>query len=494
MNRMSKIAFGLSVAIAMAAGTVVDTADAAKREIAPHREHREQVDARPLAGAHTKQQAVTFFLADPELGVAGVYRANGKEVYFEARRGEDPVTGAPGDLGLRFVDAEGRTLALGGTVPDKRWVPQKSQFTAADAGADAQLLAGLGRALQSANLHAALGSEKSALAELALQTAGTPAARLPLHAPANTRKFAAANVGQVAAFYEGAARGLQVKRDRGGVLQANLGNGIVLQSTQKFVMEPDENGRMGRVDAYSMVKAGDGSVLSAEFGGDDVPTGWDTAVEKASTRDHVSLASDAGRAATALQALAYSGKAAKGVALSQRGEHESMQRLARSLTSSLLPERSDASTAASATTDFTTKAAGPYQTSIQVWRKPFVVIAEHSGTRVYKYRYATNGSRSYLGSVNYCNHGTCPGGTNMTAKCTYVGPRLSYLRMPSTNTDAGRHTCDTPYWAVGRTGHHNCHDDSSTQVRGVRGLSYSTTGGRCGSTAYSPWAPACDGS
>lgn len=478
MNHTSKIALGIPLAIGIASGTAVDTAEAARRGAA-------------LPG----QQNVTFFLADPELGVAGVYRTNGKEVYFEARRAEDAVTGAPGELSLRFVDAAGRTLALGGEPIEKRWVPKAGEFTAADAGADTQLLAGLGRALQSANLHGALAAEKSALADLALRTAGTPATRLPLRAAVNLRKSAAADVGQVAAFYERTARGLQVRRDRGGVLQASLGNGLVLQSTQNFVMEPDENGRMGRVDAYSMVKARDGSVLSAEFGGDDVPKGWDAAIGKVSQRDHAALATDFGRAATALQALAYSGKATRGIALSHQGEQDAMQRMARSLASSLLPERGDDTKAslATASTDFTASAAGNYSTTIQVWRKPFVVIAEHSGTRVYKYRYAANGSRSFLGSVNYCNHGTCPGGTNMTAKCTFVGPRLGYIRMPSTNTDAGRHTCDTPYWAVGRAGHHNCHDDSSTQVRAIRGLSYSTTGGRCGSASYSPWAPACDG-
>jgi hypothetical protein len=489
MNRMSKIALGLSLAIAMASGMTMDTAQAAKRGGAQHREQREMVDARPLAA--TKQQPVTFFVADPELGVAGMYQVDGKTVYFEARRAEDPATGALGDLGLRFVDAEGRTLALGGTAPDKRWVPKASQFTSADAGADAQLLSGLSKALQSANLHAALSAEKSALADLALQTAGTPAKSLPLRVAVNPRKSAAADVGQLASFYESSARGLQVKRGRGGALQASLGNGIVLESTQKFVMEPDENGRMGRIDAYSVVKSSDGYVLSAEFGGDNVPNGWDTAVQKVSSRSHVSLATDFGRAATALQALAYSGKLTKGVSLSNDNEQDAMRRHARSLTSDLLPQRVEASAAG---TEFSTKGAGGYSSTIQVWRKPFVVIAEHSGTRIYKYSYSSSLVRSSLGYVNYCNHGTCPGGTNMTWKCTYSGPRLSYLRMPSTNTDAGRHTCDTPYWAVARTGHHNCHDDSSTQVRAIRGLSYSVTGGRCGSFGFSAYAPACDGS
>jgi hypothetical protein len=488
MNHMSKIALGLTLAIGMASGIAVESAQAARGGAL----FSQQLESAPTGALSAKQQAVTFFLADPELGVAGVYRANGKAVYFEARRAEDVVTGAPGALSLRFVDAEGRTLALGGEPLEKRWVPKSSQFTAADAGADAQLLSGLSRALQSASLHAALSAEKSALADLALQTAGTPAKSLPLRVAVNARKSAAADLGQVASFYEGAARGLQVKRDRSGVLAANLGNGIVLQATQQYVMEPDQNGRMGRIDAYSMVKSRDGNVLMAEFGGDNVPKEWTAALEKGMTRDHMAVASETGRAATALQALAYSGKVAKGVSLSYQSEQGAMQRMARSMVSNLLPQRAEEANATSApgSSGFMTKAT-TYQTSIEVWRQPlWGIIAEHSGSRVNRY-WISNGIRYFGSATHFCNHGECPYGNGMTRKCTYTGPYLSYVRQPTMNWGGG--TCGTGYWAIGMKGHHNCHDDSATQVRAVRGLSYSPWGGRCDDWVGSIYAPWCDG-
>lgn len=476
MNCMSKIALSLSLAIGMASGMFMDTAHAA-----------------PGGVASTRQEALTFFLADPELGVAGVYRANGKEIYFEARRAKDPLTGGPGELGLRVVDAQGRTLALGGT-PETRWVPKNGEFTAADGGTDTQLLAGLSRALQSATLHAALSAEKSALADLAMQTGGTPAARLPVRAAVSSRRFAAAEIGQVASFYQGAARSVQVRRDASGALQASLGNGIVLQRTQQFVNEPDEAGRIGRVDAYSMVKASEGHVLIAEFGGDNVPDAWTADLDKAMPRDHTSLATDFGRAATALQALAYSSKVTKASTLSDPGERDALQRMAKSMVSNLLPERVDAAESAkmtASTSDYTIQAVY-YQTSIEVWKQQlWNTWAQHSGTRVNRY-WVSNGIRYFGSATHFCNHGACPYGSGMSRKCTYTGPYLTYIRQPTMNWGGG--TCGTAYWAVGRPGHHNCHDDSSVQVRAVKGWWYSPWGGRCDDGwSGSIYAPNCDG-
>lgn len=487
MNRMSKLVLSLSLAIGMASGVAVDTVHAAQAGGAGSL-HQAEDRSGTLA---PRQQAITFFLADPELGVAGVYRADGSEIYFEARRDEDALTGAPGALSLRFVDADGRTLALGGEPLDPRWVPGTREFTAAGAGADTRLLSGLSSALRSAHLHPVLSPEKSALVDLALQTAGVPATQLPVRAAVDSRLSVAAEVGQVASFYEEAGRALQVKRDRGNVLRADLGNGLVLQTTHQWVMEPDEYGRMGRIDAYSVVTARDGHVLSAEFGGDNVPAGWDAALDQVPTRDHVSLAADFGRAATALQALAYSGKASgsESPGVVHQAEHDAMQRMARSMVSSLLPERGPAPANAIAA-DVTISAAAPYQTMIEVHRKPFVVIAQHSGTRVVKYKWSGS-TRRLTGTVTYCNHGTCPFGSGMSRKCTYTSPRMSWYRVPARNNTG---TCATPYWATGRSGHHNCHDDSSVQVRAVRGLGYSVWSGRCGNIGFAAYAPACDGS
>ncbi len=66
MNRMGKIAGSIALAIGMAltATTVVAASDPGVKQ----------------------SPDIRFFLADPELGVAGVYGGNGAELYFEARR------------------------------------------------------------------------------------------------------------------------------------------------------------------------------------------------------------------------------------------------------------------------------------------------------------------------------------------------------------------------------------------------------------------------
>ena len=470
MNRIGSMAAGIALALGMAfAGPAM---------------------AGEAGSAGASEGNVKFFLADPELGLAGVYSVNGTELYFEARRALDAQTGAPGALSLRVIDGDARTLALGGAPYDKQWEPQKGEFTKLDGFAWSDLLSGLGGALEAANLHVSLSAEKSALADLALQASGTPAARYPLRADVDAARSTAADASQVADFYLRSAKGVELARERDGGLRANLGNGIVLQATQQFIAdEPDADGRMGRFDAYSMVMAADGYVLGAEIGGDLAPAAWSKAMESDTARDHHALATDFGHAATALNALAYAGKSTQGVSAGQQSEQAAMQRMAQNLVTNLLPER-----AARTDADVRAQAGGRYQTYIQVWRKPFVVIAEHSGTRVGKWRYNSNTStvRTHQGWTSYCNHGTCAASGNMTHKCTFTGPRLTFYRMPVRRTDAGGHTCATPYWAVAMPGRHNCHDDSSTQVRAIRGQSYNTNGGRCNDWVFWGYAPNCN--
>src|SRR5690606_9027659 len=231
----------------------------------------------------------------------------------------------------------------------------------------------------------------------------------------------------------------------------------------------------------------DGYVLASEFGGDLVPEGWSQDLAVGTERDHHALAADFGRAATALNALAYSGKSSTGVTLSHQSEQEAMQRMAHTLATHLLPMRDEADAA----TPDAIKAGGRYQTYIQVWRKPFVLIAEHSGTRVGKWRYnsTTSTVKTHQGWTSFCNHGTCAAGSKMTHKCTFTGPRLGSYRMPIRNTAAGGHTCATRYFATDLIGHHNCHDDSSVQVRAIRGQAYNTGSGRCSDWVFWPHAP-----
>lgn len=467
MNRMGRIA----ISIALATGIALAGAPAM---------------AEPRGDTDRGGGNIQFFLADPELGVAGVFRVDGTELYFEARRRIDALTGEPGALSVRVIDAEARTLALGGEPYASHWLPQEGELDARQASAYPGLLAALGDALDAARLHPSLAAEKAALASIAVQAAGAPSGGFPLRAGADLAS--AADAARIGDFYLQSAGGVTVDRRKDGSLRASLGDGIAFEASQQFIAdEPDAEGRMGRFDTYAMVRAADGYVLATELGGDDMPKGWDEAMALENRRNHSALASDFGRAATALNALAYGVARATG-ALSQEDEVASMRRLAEGLATHLLPVRDDMKG------DGTIRAAaGRYQTYIQVWRKPFVVIAEHSGTRVGKWRYSstTSSVKTHQGWTSYCNHGTCAASGNMTHKCTFTGPRLTYYRMPTRRSDAGGHTCSTPYWAVARGGHHNCHDDSSVQVRAVRGQSYSSSSGRCNDGWFSAYAPTC---
>lgn len=479
MNRIGKISAGVALAVVMAYIAPAPAASPA-----------------PVKGGKLAKGNVQFYLADPELGLAGVYTANGTELYFEARRQLDAASGLPGELSVRVIDAEARTLALGGESYARHWVPQQGEFVSSDGFAYAQLLTGLGQALGAADLHVALSAEKMALADLAAQASATPAARFPARLTTLSRTSFAPTAMQTADFYQRAGKNLQVVRQPDGMLEASLGKGIVFMSAQKYIAdEPDvDTGQMGRIDAYSMVKAADGYVLGSELGGDAMPDGWEDALTVENARDHHSLATDFGGAATALNALAYSGRSARGVALSNPMELAAMHRLAQTLTSHLLPVRDEGrQMSILGRTDNEAAAAGLYQTYIQVWRKPFVVLAEHSGTRVgkWKYKSSTSSVKTHQGWTAFCNHGTCAGGAKMTHKCSYTGPRLSYYRTPVRYSGSGGHTCSTGYFATAMWNRHNCHDDSSTQVKAIRGQSYSLTGGRCGDFPFSMYAPSC---
>ena len=444
---------------------------------------------KPAASSGIAEGQLRVFLADPELGLAGVYTADGAQLYFEARRSLDPRTGAPGALSVRVIDSEARTLALGGEPHAKHWIPQAGEFVGRDDASYTHVLAGLGEALAAAPLHDALSAEKSALQALARQAAGASTASFPVRAGVDAMAHAPADARQVSDFYLQSARTLKRDRRERGALAVRLGNGIELHASQRFIAdEPDADGRMGRFDTYAMVKAADGYVLATELGGDELPSGWSQAMEQENRRDHADLAADFGRAATALNALAYAA-GDDGAALNHEEEQASLQRLAQGLATHLLPVRDTSAEGREAMRT----AGGRYQTYIQVWRKPFVVIAEHSGTRVGKWRYnsTTSSVKTHQGWTSYCNHGTCATGASMTHKCTFTGPRLSYYRVPSRRTDAGGHTCSTPYWAVAMGGRHNCHDDSSVQVRAVRGQAYSVSSGRCNDWLFWGYAPSC---
>lgn len=444
--------------------------------------------------------SVEFFLVDPELGLAGAYNLNAETIYFEARRSDDADGGAFGSLEMRLVDAAGRTLALSGQHAKSSSTPAQGEFLVTEGFKYAHLLEGLGRALESTHLHTSLRAEKAALATLAMGAANTPAAGFPLRDESVAKGAAPVSAAEVADFYIDAVRNVAMARTSGDALRVDLADGMTLQIGQEFFPdELNEEGYFGRVGTNLMLTDADGYALAAELTGDAVPAGWRDALEKQTTRDHHELASEFGRAASALNALAYSAKAIPGASLSRADELDAMQRMAKASARDLLPGRDRDSQMAGFAIP---KAAGIYRTSIQVWRTGVwgmpSWVGEHSATYVQLYKYNSASSQTYhrTGTRSFCNHGGCAYNGNMSRKCTYLGYRSSSYHIPSTTWSpspgaASWHTCRTNYWLIGRSGYHNCNDDSYTQVQAVHGRSYSVYGGRC---AYD-WAknaPTCD--
>jgi hypothetical protein len=156
-----------------------------------------------------------------------------------------------------------------------------------------------------------------------------------------------------------------------------------------------------------------------------------------------------------------------------------------------------------------------YKSSVQVWNKPLVTVAQHSGTIVLHYS-DNNPSRVPVLQIEtmYCNHGTCPQHKPMSHPCTYNGPWMSHYRFaphhkitaPPPSPVSGYHSCyktayhlySGTFWPVIHG--HNCNDDTWTQVRAVRGESYDinpsdnpfSNGARCDNHGFAdPRSPGC---
>lgn len=436
----------------------------------------------PVTDIDVAPSGLKIYLSDPELGLAGRYRLGGEVVYFEARRAVDVETGAPGPMALRLLDGEARLLAHAGQDIDET----KSAVRAPEpvGGTLSAALSGLADELGRLDIHAAMAAEKAALAHLA--DAGSGQSRqFPYAQELPEAAKREVDAGTVADFYLRSLAEVRMHRDPGGVLKADLGSGLAFESSQQFLaFEQNEDGEYGRYDVYSRVVNAHGEHLSTEVGGDFPPADWHYlhAETEWRQRSHDEIAAEAGRAAMVLNGMSVLGRNSLGVSFGNDLELAAMYRLARSLSEELLPiSELDLPAQAQA------KSTGRYRTNLQVHRKSLVVIAEHSATRLLRYFYtsATSNVISSTSTVNYCNHGTCPGGSGMSRKCTYTGPRTTSYRTPPKHGGDG--TCNTAYSLAGDSTapiwnlfwNHNCHDDSSVQLRVVKGQSYGVRSGRC---------------
>ena len=122
-----------------------------------------------------------------------------------------------------------------------------------------------------------------------------------------------------------------------------------------------------------------------------------------------------------------------------------------------------------------------YKQHIEVWQKSCCVPGgHHSGTRMDS---SANGT-TWNNRVDFCNHGTCPGGSGMSYVCGFTSDwreGKSYAQM-----------CSTGY-GVTSTYSHNCNDDSHLEVIDVRhDWVYSTDDGSCHDFGANPDPDGCN--
>ncbi len=116
----------------------------------------------------------------------------------------------------------------------------------------------------------------------------------------------------------------------------------------------------------------------------------------------------------------------------------------------------------------------------EIWKKPTLIFAEHSGS-VAKWK-MSNGTIYTMWSA--CNHGTCPGDSTMSKKCS-----KSFLLRCGYSRAAPN--CSTAYGLT--KGYHVCNDDTYIQYDAIkRNYSPSTTGGTCSDASLRAYAPSCD--
>lgn len=398
---------------------------------------------------------------------------------------------------------------------DSMWLTS-STIDASNAAKSLSLAGALPNALSSELDGQIFSAEISALSNLALGAGRTPvgaAAVVIDSATANPPARSAAALETANNNDLVAARQLIVTVNTPENLSVKLG-GVTIQTFVEYFPdgENEENPDvLGRTEVSAQILSSNGKSLIQQIGGDDIPDGWDSATTgmfRQSTPDPVDP----------IQASVEAGQAIRAAALMTRfpsvatpEETEAIGHLAATL-------RDDALFPNPATDPDTTPAASCgncYKSSVQVWNKPLVVVAQHSGSIVLHY---TDNDPSRIPVLQietiYCNHGTCPQHKPMSTPCTYNGPWMGYYRYaphhkitaPPPTPVSGYHSCyKTQYkvysglfWPVVHG--HNCNDDTWTQVRAIRGESYDinpsdnpfSSGARCDNHGFpDPRSPGC---
>jgi hypothetical protein len=434
---------------------------------------------------------ITVFLADPQQGVVGVCQGNGNTLYFEARTPEGST-----QLSARLLDADGNTIAISGTSMDSAWLDNNATYTAASASQSLSLASALASRITTALPGGTVFSrETAALSNLAAAMSQAPAGTTMTRIDSAITNLPAisTDVATLAAQYDAsAASNLAFSRDSLGNLNVTFPGA----NFQSFVLnlpdEPNEDtGGTGVVEVSVQFTISDGTSVAQVLGGEYIPDAW-----------YPKMFQDAPTSTFGpIQTYKETGNAIRGAMLLTRfpsiataEETEVISALAKNLRSNaLLPIPSSAA------------ASGDLYSRIAIWKKPLVVIAEHSGTIV-RHLQGQPGHLVQKNETIYCNHGTCPGAKPMAFKCMWTSPGLSSWRnvphgvVPNGQQGAGElHSCYKTNYDVfsGSTcpwcnPGHNCHDDSWTQLRAIKGESYNLTGGpRCNEHTLYKSAPNC---
>jgi hypothetical protein len=475
----------------------------------------------------TPAPQVTVFLADPQLGVVGAVVQGDTILYFES------VTPAGSTLSARLLDSAGRTIAISGHSMDARWLAS-TDYDAVGAAQSLTLAPSLVNQVGSALPAGALfAQETAAIGNLARAGAMQTPGMVPLSADSATMSLPAAapNRAALAAQYDLAdAQNLGYARDVEGNLNVTYkGTALRAQVVNLPNDVNDETGALGVTEVNAQIRTSDGTPIATQLGGDDIPDGWDTNMFPDTEPSDIppiqwyTAVGKAKRAALLLGRYPYIGTATEAGALSALAlgtNHDGVDL-------DLLPQPMAADSASADTsTGVSAAAAGTYYSRTAVWRKPLVGIGwngfnlfEHSGTIVRHGRRNSSGGVTWKTKTVYCNHGTCPGASGMSFKCTTPNPgRSKYYYAPhyvipagQTGAGSGRahscaHTGYSPFSGVqcrvcvlgicgcvtGCHPGHNCHDDSWTQVRAIRGESYHLQGGaRCEDCIFYGWSPSC---
>lgn len=448
-----------------------------------------------------------LLIADPELGLVGLYREGDAVLFFETL----PVASAAPDAGsekqqgdllaARFVREDGRTLAIAGsTAAPQSWYPQAASDIADQ---------GLMKSRQKDGLRMA------AVAVAALKTHlydGLYAADVSLLSRLAQQAPKALGGGDVVAIDEAsipAASERQRLGDRQRKAQMELSLTVHASSPgaidielagaraeARQVVEVDAPGEF-RTEIYARLANADDRTLVAQLGGHaetnnvfgpalQVPMSWGTqsimldesATSGSLTDDLIQAVSDSAAALSAAHIAARSGNTQLPQWAVQAWSENTV-----GLRDQLLPMRDDGQAAG----DSSAKATYTYYNRLDVHDKPLAVIARHSASVVRNYR-KTNATGAVIRSstYNFCNEGTCA--LSMTKKCGPVasansstGWYMPPVRTSHASDPAGgvMHSCGTRYSLAFKRDRHNCHSDTWTQVRAVKGLSHGAFSGKC---------------